>query len=65
MRATSTMEFKSYAEIVLQSTAMSAARQSYQTADSAPDAATRGVTLSTRHFRVAIYAETLCACMMS
>jgi len=36
-----------------------------QTADFAPGAATCGVTLSTRHFRVAIYTGTLCANMMS
>jgi len=35
-------------------------RQS-NTAYCAPGAATRGVTLSTRHFLVAIYAGTLCA----
>jgi len=35
------------------------------TADSAPGVATRGVTLSTRHFRVAIYAGTLFANMTS
>jgi len=35
-------------------------RQS-QTADSAPGAAARRVTLSTRHFPLAIYAGTLCA----
>jgi len=42
----------------------SATTRQSQIADSAPNATTCKVTLSTRHFRVASYAGTLCANML-
>jgi len=49
----------------LQPGALPTLKHSKAVADSAPGVAACGATLSTRHFRVAIYAGTLCAKTMS